>query len=118
MSDDIHDVSIAELQHRIRTRDLSPIEIVERCLERIHAVNPRLNAFATVVADQARDEARQAHEEIQRGRWRGPLHGVPVGVKDFYDTAGIATTAAFERFRDRVPRVDAVSVARLKDAGA
>jgi aspartyl-tRNA(Asn)/glutamyl-tRNA(Gln) amidotransferase subunit A len=118
MNDDIYYVSIEQLQHRIRTRDVSPTRAVKRCLERIETLNPRLNAFATVLADQALDQARQAHEEIQRGRWRGPLHGVPIGIKDFYDTAGIATTAAFERFKDRVPRVDAVSVARLKDAGA
>jgi aspartyl-tRNA(Asn)/glutamyl-tRNA(Gln) amidotransferase subunit A len=118
MNDDIYYMSIAELQDRIRTRDVSPTHIVERCLDRIQTLNPRLNAFATVLADQALDQARQAHEEIQRGRWRGPLHGVPVGIKDFYDTAGIATTAAFERFKNRVPRVDAVSVERLKDAGA
>jgi aspartyl-tRNA(Asn)/glutamyl-tRNA(Gln) amidotransferase subunit A len=118
MNDDISYLSVQELQHRIRTRDVSPTRAVKRCLERIETLNPRLNAFATVLADQALDQARQAHEEIQRGRWRGPLHGVPIGIKDFYDTAGIATTAAFERFKDRVPRVDAVSVARLKDAGA
>ena len=118
MNDDIYYLSIEELQHRIRTRDVSPTHIVERCLERIQTLNPRLNAFATVRADQALDQARQAHEEIQRGGWRGPLHGVPVGIKDFYDTAGVATTAAFERFKNRVPRVDAVSVVRLKDAGA
>jgi aspartyl-tRNA(Asn)/glutamyl-tRNA(Gln) amidotransferase subunit A len=118
MNDDIHYLSIEELQHRIRAGDISPTRIVERCLERIETLNPRLNAFATVIADQALDQARQTHEEIQRGQWRGPLHGVPVGVKDFYDTAGIATTAAFERFRNRVPRADAVGVARLKSAGA
>ena len=118
MNDDIYYLSIEEIQHRIRTRDVSPTHIVERCLERIQTLNPRLNAFATVRADQALDQARQAHEEIQRGGWRGPLHGVPVGIKDFYDTAGVATTAAFERFKNRVPRADAVSVARLKDAGA
>jgi aspartyl-tRNA(Asn)/glutamyl-tRNA(Gln) amidotransferase subunit A len=118
MNDDLCYASIEELQHRIRTRDVAPSHIVERCLERIETLNPRLNAFATVLADGARAQARQADDDIQHGRWRGPLHGVPVGVKDFFDTAGIATTAAFERFRNRVPRTDAVGVARLKDAGA
>jgi len=118
MNNDIYYVSIEELQHRIRTRDVSPTHIVERCLERIETLNPRLNAFATVLTDRALDQARQMHEEIQRGRWRGSLHGVPVGIKDFYDTAGIATTAASERFKNRVPRADAVNVTRLKDAGA
>jgi aspartyl-tRNA(Asn)/glutamyl-tRNA(Gln) amidotransferase subunit A len=117
-NDGIYYLSIEEIQHRIRARDVSSTRIVERCLERIHTLNPRLNAFATILADKALDQARQADEEIQRGQWRGPLHGVPVGIKDFYDTAGIATTAAFERFKNRVPSVDAVSVERLKKAGA
>jgi aspartyl-tRNA(Asn)/glutamyl-tRNA(Gln) amidotransferase subunit A len=115
---DIYYRSIEGLQHRIRSCDVSPRRIVEQCLKRIEALNPRLNAFATVLADQALVQARQADEEIQHGRWRGPLHGVPVGIKDFYDTAGIPTTAAFERFKNRIPRVDAVSVQRLKQAGA
>jgi aspartyl-tRNA(Asn)/glutamyl-tRNA(Gln) amidotransferase subunit A len=118
MNDDICYRNIEELQHGIRTREISPTHIVERCLERIEKWNPRLNACATVLADRALNQARQAHEEIQRGQWRGPLHGVPVGIKDFYDTAGIATTAAFEPFKNRVPRVDAVGVERLKHAGS
>jgi aspartyl-tRNA(Asn)/glutamyl-tRNA(Gln) amidotransferase subunit A len=115
---DIYYLSIEELQHRIRSRDVSSTHIVERCLERIETLNPRLNTFAAILKDKALDQARQADEEIQRGRWRGFLHGVPVGIKDFYDTAGIATTAAFEPFKNRVPRVDAVGVQRLKNAGA
>src|SRR5262249_27170582 len=91
---------------------------VERCLERIEALNERLNAFATILKSQVIDQARKAYEEIRHGQSRGPLHGVPVGIKDFYDTAGIPTTAAFEPFRNRVPRVDAVGVERLKNAGA
>jgi aspartyl-tRNA(Asn)/glutamyl-tRNA(Gln) amidotransferase subunit A len=77
-----------------------------------------LNAFATIVADQALERARQAENEIQHGRWRGPLHGVPVGIKDFCDTATVRTTAAFERLNNRIPKRDAVAVAKLKDAGA
>jgi aspartyl-tRNA(Asn)/glutamyl-tRNA(Gln) amidotransferase subunit A len=118
MTDTHYYLDVNELQHRVRTRDISPIHIVEQCLERIQRLNARLNAFAMVLSDEARAQAQRAHDEIEHGRWRGPLHGVPVGIKDFYDTAGIATTAAFERFRNRVPAVDAVSVARMKDAGA
>ena len=92
--------------------------VVDTCLARIDALNGKLNAFATVLADSAREEAREAEAEIRAGRWRGPLHGVPIGIKDFYDTAGIKTTAAFEHFRNRVPQKDAAAVARLKDAGA
>src|SRR5262249_4022220 len=72
----------------------------------------------TVAAETARAEARAAESELKAGRWRGPLHGVPVAVKDFYDTAGIKTTAAFERFANRVPTEDADVIRRLKDAGA
>jgi aspartyl-tRNA(Asn)/glutamyl-tRNA(Gln) amidotransferase subunit A len=109
---------IATLQERIRTQKVSPVEVVNTCLKRIEQINPKLNAFITVVADQAREEAGMAENEIKAGKWRGPLHGIPVGIKDFYDTAGIKTTAAFEHFKDRVPRKDAVAVAKLKDAGA
>jgi aspartyl-tRNA(Asn)/glutamyl-tRNA(Gln) amidotransferase subunit A len=110
--------SINELSKSIRTQIVSPVEIVEECLKRIEALNPKLNAFITVLADQALEQANLAEGEIRDGKWRGPLHGIPVGIKDFYDTAGIKTTAAFEHFKDRVPARDAVSVAKLKDAGA
>ncbi len=118
MAEAHHYLTIAELQKRIRTREVTPVEIVDCCLARIAALNDRLNAVALVLGDQAREQARQADREIRDGRWRGPLHGIPVGIKDFYDTAGVATTAAFEGFRNRVPRVDAVGVRRLKSVGA
>ena len=81
-------------------------------------MNGRLHAFITVLYEQAREQAKQADEDIKAGRYLGPLHGIPVGIKDFYDTANVRTTAAFEPFRDRVPKRDAVAVATLKDAGA
>src|SRR5215472_10516024 len=109
---------ITMLREPIRTQVVSPIEVVNACLRRIEQINPRLNAFITVLADEAREQANVAESEIKAGKWRGPLHGIPVGIKDFYDTAGIRTTAAFERFKDRVPRKDAVGVAKLKNAGA
>ncbi len=118
MKAQISDLNVDELQRRVHNREVSSVEIVEDILARINALNPRINAFALVLAEQARAAAAEADAEIRRGAWRGPLHGVPVGVKDFYDTAGVPTTAAFERFRDRVPRKDAVGVARLKEAGA
>ncbi len=92
--------------------------MAELCLDRIGALNPRLNAFITVTAELARVQARQAGDEIRCGHWRGPLHGVPVAVKDFYDTAGIRTTAGFELFENRVPTTDAEMVVRLREAGA
>jgi aspartyl-tRNA(Asn)/glutamyl-tRNA(Gln) amidotransferase subunit A len=102
----------------IRAQKISPVALVEACLKRIEEANPKINAFITVLAAEARELARCAEKEIRAGKWRGPLHGVPIAIKDFYDTAGIKTTAAFEHFRDRVPAKDAVAVAKLKKAGA
>ena len=110
--------TIGELSRLIRERTVSPVDVVEACLARADKLNPQLNAFITVMADQARAAAAVAASEVTAGGWRGPLHGVPVAVKDFYDTAGIKTTAAFERFANRVPTKDADVVRRLKDAGA
>ncbi len=115
---DISFASIAEIAAAFRAGQLSPVALTEHCLQRIEALNPTLNAFITVTADLAREQAREAESEIRDGHWRGPLHGVPVAVKDFYDTAGIRTTAAFEQFRNRVPYEDADMVVKLRDAGA
>src|SRR6202047_1665000 len=110
--------SITTIQKHVRMQKVSPVDVVNACLKRIEQLNPRLNAFITVLADQALEQARVAEAEIKAAKWRGPLHGIPVGVKDFYDTACIRTTAACERFKDRVPRKDAVGVLKLKEAGA
>ncbi|MFL5489681.1 MAG: amidase [Gemmatimonadaceae bacterium] len=109
---------IASIYRRVQTQEVSPVEVVGACLERIEQLNPKLNAFITVLADRAIDQARTAEGEIKAGKWRGRPHGIPVAIKDFYDTAGVRTTAAFEHFKDRVPAKDAVGVARLQDAGA
>jgi aspartyl-tRNA(Asn)/glutamyl-tRNA(Gln) amidotransferase subunit A len=114
----MHYDSIGELSRRIREQTASPVEVVETCLERIETLNPILNAFITVMTDDARAEARAAEAEIKAGKWRGPLHGLPVAVKDFFDTAGIRTTAGSEQFKDRVPDTDAEAVERLRKAGA
>lgn len=118
MSDDLCYSSIGELHKLLEASELSPVRLVDACLDRIERLNPTLNAFITVLADQAREHAHAADAEMRAGHWRGPLHGIPVGIKDFYDTANVRTTAAFEQFRDRVPQNDAVSVARLRQAGA
>jgi len=94
------------------------VEVVDACLARIEELNPRLNTFITVLAEEAREQAKQADADIKAGRWLGPLHGIPVGIKDFYDTANVRTTAAFEPFKNRVPKRDAEAVEALKDAGA
>ena len=118
MEEELYYRSIGELAALIRSMELSPVDIVDGCLARIETLNQQLNAFITVLSDEARERAKVAEAEIKAGKWRGPLHGVPVGVKDFYDTANVRTTAAFEKFENRVPRHDAAAVAKLKDAGA
>lgn len=110
--------SIAEISEQVKLKKVSPLELVRECLHRIEKLNPILNAFITVTADQALHQARIAETEINNGQWRGPLHGMPVAVKDFFDTEGIRTTAAFIHFKNRVPGKDAVVVRKLKEAGA
>ena len=114
----MHYDSIGALSRRIQEQRVSPVDVVDVCLKRIATLNPVLNAFITVMADDARDQAKEAASEIRSGGWRGPLHGVPVAVKDFYDTAGVTTTAGFEQFKHRVPDTDAEAVRRLRRAGA
>jgi aspartyl-tRNA(Asn)/glutamyl-tRNA(Gln) amidotransferase subunit A len=109
---------IGELSRRIHEQTVSPVEVVDACLKRIETLNPTLNAFITVMADDAREQAKAAEVEIQAGKWRGPLHGLPVAVKDFFDTAGVRTTAGAAQFKDRVPDTDADVVKRLRHAGA
>jgi aspartyl-tRNA(Asn)/glutamyl-tRNA(Gln) amidotransferase subunit A len=118
MNDDLCFLSIAELASLMRARTVSPVEVTEAHLARIERLNPTLNAFVTVMAAEARDAARRADAELAAGRWRGPLHGVPIGVKDIFDTAGVRTTHGSSFYRDNVPTEDAESVRRLKDAGA
>jgi aspartyl-tRNA(Asn)/glutamyl-tRNA(Gln) amidotransferase subunit A len=109
---------IAELAGRVRRKQISPVQIVEQCLSRIAQLNPVLNAFITVAGHSALAEARAAEAEIQRGQWRGPLHGLPISLKDLIDTRGIPTTAASEIPHHRVPSEDAEVVRRLRQAGA
>ncbi len=111
-------LSIGELSRLIKEKKVSPTEIVKECLKRIERINPTLNAFITVTAEQALQQAEEAEAEIKNGNWKGNLHGIPVAVKDMFDTAGIKTTAAFEHFKDRVPEKDAEVVIKLKEAGA
>ena len=109
----LHDASMM-----VRRKALSPVELTQACLARIERLNPVLNAFITVTADQALQQARNTEAEIRKGRWRGPLHGVPIALKDLFDTAGVRTTAASGVFKDRVPSEDAEVVRRLRAAGA
>jgi aspartyl-tRNA(Asn)/glutamyl-tRNA(Gln) amidotransferase subunit A len=102
----------------IRRRELSPVELTQAYLDRIAALNSRINAYGTVTAELALEQAAQSEAEIARGRWRGLLHGIPIGLKDNMDTAGILTTAASEVFADRVPDEDSEVYLRLREAGA
>lgn len=110
--------SISEAGALLRARKLSPVELTRACLDRIERLNPRLNAFITVTAETALQEARAAEQEIAKGNYRGPLHGIPIALKDIVDTAGVRTTAASAVFADRVPQEDARVVTLLKQAGA
>ncbi len=110
--------TISELSQRLRRREISAFEITRDCLARIERLNPALNAFITVTGDSALEDARRADAEIAHGEWRGPLHGVPVALKDLIDTAGVRTTAASALYKDRVPTQDADAVRRLRQAGA
>jgi aspartyl-tRNA(Asn)/glutamyl-tRNA(Gln) amidotransferase subunit A len=110
--------TVVELGLRLRRKEVSPVELTRVCLDRIEKFNPALNAFITVTAEAALAEARAAETEISRGEWRGPLHGIPVALKDLIDTAGTRTTAASAVFEHRVPTEDAEVVRRLRQAGA
>jgi len=110
--------SIQQISELLRAKKLSPVELTNDCLNRIDKLNSALHAFITVTAKSAVLQAHQAEEEIQRGNWRGPLHGIPLGLKDLVDTAGVRTTAASAVFKDRVPAADAEVVRRLRAAGA
>jgi len=110
--------TISELAPRLRRKEVSPVELTRDCLSRIEKLNPTLNAFISVMAESALAEARAAEIEIARGDWRGPLHGIPIALKDLMDTAGTRTTAASALYQDRVPTEDAEVVRRLRQAGA
>ncbi|MEZ5399297.1 MAG: amidase [Bryobacteraceae bacterium] len=110
----LHQLDIAAASRLIALRKISPVELTRACLARIEERNPRLNAFITVTAESALAEAKKLAAE----KPRGPLHGIPIALKDLYDTAGVRTTAASRHFEDRVPTRDAAVVAALRNAGA
>lgn len=117
-----HDTSrpstIEQVSEQVRNHSVSPVELTRKCLARIEQLNPKLNAFITVTAERALAQAKAAEQEIQAGRWRGPLHGIPIGLKDLIDTAGLRTTAGSAVFRERIPEADAEVVKRVLQAGA
>jgi aspartyl-tRNA(Asn)/glutamyl-tRNA(Gln) amidotransferase subunit A len=115
---DLHWLTIAEAARLIEARDLSPIDLVEESLSRIQHLEPALNAFITVLADEARAQAKSAAEEIAAGRHRGSLHGMPVALKDIFALAGVPNTAGSRIMREEVPPEDSEVARRLKEAGA
>lgn len=116
MSDTL--LTIADASGLLRRKQISPVELTTSCLDRIEQLNPKINAFITVLEESALAAARKAEAEIFAGNWRGPLHGIPIGLKDLIDTAGVRTTCGSALFADRVPSEDAEVVRRLKSAGA
>src|SRR5437867_7168526 len=111
-------LALEEAAALVRERRVSPVELTDACLARIEAVEPGLNAFVMVTADLARAQARKAESDIGAGRYRGPLHGIPVAVKDLFATKGIRTTAGSRILADWVPDEDATVVRKLRQAGA
>ncbi len=112
------ELTLVEAAAQVRARSVTPSQLVEACLDRIGIYNPKINAFITVLREQALEQARQLERESAAGKWRGALHGVPIALKDNIDTAGIRTTAASAVFDDRVPHEDATVVQKLRAAGA
>jgi aspartyl-tRNA(Asn)/glutamyl-tRNA(Gln) amidotransferase subunit A len=115
---DLCSLSLAELSAQIRSGTVSPVEATEACLDRIQAFDPTYNSFITLCAEAALDEARERNAELAAGRWRGPLHGVPIALKDLFNTRGVRTTAGSAVLRKFIPDRDATVVRLLREAGA
>ncbi len=118
MTTDLHFMTIAEASGLIQAGKLSPVELTKAFLGRIEALDNQLDSYLMVLGEQALADAKTAEAEIAAGNWKGPLHGIPIGLKDIYNTAGVRTTGHSALFKDHVPTEDAVTVARLRAAGA
>ena len=114
----LHHLTIHEAGKLLKGGELSPVELTQAFFDRIADTDDRLHSFITLLHEGAMGEARAAEAEIRSGRYRGPLHGIPIALKDLYDTAGIRTTAGSRVDFDRVPTVDSTPTARLKEAGS
>jgi aspartyl-tRNA(Asn)/glutamyl-tRNA(Gln) amidotransferase subunit A len=115
---DVQTASIISLSQLIRKKEISPVEVTETVLERIVAVQQRINAFITVLEREARRAAKQAEDEIIKGNYRGPLHGIPLAPKDLFFTAGLKTTCGSRILADFIPEENGTVISRLIDAGA
>lgn len=116
--DHLTSLTLSEAATRVRSGDVSPVELTRACLARIERFDATINAFITLTPQLALDAARAADKEIRNGRWRGPLHGIPIGLKDQIDTANVRTTRGSMKRLGRIPTRDAEVVRRLKQAGA
>lgn len=113
-----NDLTLAAAGRALRARQFSSLELTEHFLARIEGLNPRLNAFITVTGDAARAEAQRADQDLARGTDLGPVQGIPLGLKDLFDTRGVPTTAGSKHLRDRTPSEDAAVTGRLRQGGA
>ena len=118
MSDQLHYLSISELSKLIETKVISPVEVTKLLLSRITAIDPELKSYATVMVDEAMIEAEKAEEDIMKGKYRGPLHGVPIAIKDLCFTKGVRTMGGTAVLEDFVPEFDSTVVKKFKQAGA
>ncbi|KQU25878.1 glutamyl-tRNA amidotransferase [Bacillus sp. Leaf13] len=116
--DEILQWDLFKLSNAIYNKQISPVEVTGHIIERISQVNPKINAYITVLADQAIKDAKQAEQEITLGNWRGPLHGIPIGVKDMIYTKNIKTTMGSQLFKNFLPDYNATVVEKLKRTGA
>ena len=117
-NDDLLNLTISELAPKIQTGEVSPVELTEAALDRAHRLQPTLNSFITILDDQARGQAKEMEDALAKGDYRGPLHGIPIGIKDNIATAGIRTTVGSQVLTDNVPGEDAHVVSLCKSAGA
>src|SRR3990172_7834303 len=118
MVDNLCEMNLADVAALVRSKQVSPVEVTMAVLERIEQLNPRLNAFLTVAAESALEQARAAEKEIAKSEYRGPLHGVPVALKDLIHLRGVRTTAGSRLMADFVPDFEATVVEKLREAGA
>src|SRR5262249_58900680 len=109
---------VRELAAQVKAKKLTSVKLTETCLQRLDTLGPKLNAVVTVMKDSAMAEARAADAEIAKGKYRGPLHGIPYGVKDLVATKGVPTTWGAEPYRNQGFDHDATGVKKLRDAGA
>ena len=114
----LHELTIREAGELLKDGDLSPVELTQAFFNRIDQTEDRLHSFITLLQDRAMGEARKSEAEIRSGNYKGPMHGIPIVLKDLYDTAGIRTTSGSQVDFDRVPTTDSTATSRLADAGA